>query len=525
MVDNNKNKGEFDEGFDDDFADTNFDDISFEDASFDEAADDADYESDDFESEEWGEGEEDSKAAKKPKKQKSSGGGLSFNTIVIIGAVVLGGGVLAFNVMRETNKAQSAKPSAFQSILSLSGVMDGMLSADKEEATPEQTPQSTDQGFLNDPNMPIPATPQDATPPQPAPIAPADGAVAGIEPLTPMPVPPSDPSIEAPRGPDDLPATENTLPTDTTPSEASAVTPVAEAPVAEVPAVDTPATPESATSAEDILKQAMANREQKQQEDNTDAVPSTSEALKEKLEEKVADAKEKTEEVVADVKEDVKDIVTPDPISVAEEVTPEPEPIAPVAETPATPAQPVANNEEVAALSAKLDTLLKRMDQIENDLDTVRDAKGTDTKALEKTVASLKSDLAAIKDRPAPAIRESSPDDVAEVEEAPKPVAVKKKTSKPVVAEDEAYSPSAPASTVPVAKPTPAPAPAKAQTSSGRWELRAAQPGRAWVSKPGERDMQAVAVGENLAGIGRITGITYQNGRWTVSGTQGSIQQ
>jgi hypothetical protein len=37
--------------------------------------------------------------------------------------------------------------------------------------------------------------------------------------------------------------------------------------------------------------------------------------------------------------------------------------------------------------------------------------------------------------------------------------------------------------------------------------------------------MQAVSVGETLAGIGRITAITSQNGRWAVIGTQGTIQQ
>jgi intracellular multiplication protein IcmG len=55
--------------------------------------------------------------------------------------------------------------------------------------------------------------------------------------------------------------------------------------------------------------------------------------------------------------------------------------------------------------------------------------------------------------------------------------------------------------------------------------LRAAQPGRAWVSRPGERDMQSVEVGQSLTGIGRVTAILYQNGRWTVQGTSGQINQ
>ena len=78
------------------------------------------------------------------------------------------------------------------------------------------------------------------------------------------------------------------------------------------------------------------------------------------------------------------------------------------------------------------------------------------------------------------------------------------------------------------AKPKPAKVSAKkpaATASSGRWELRAAQPGRAWVSRPGERDMQSVEVGQSLTGIGRVTAILYQNGRWTVQGTSGQINQ
>ena len=86
-------------------------------------------------------------------------------------------------------------------------------------------------------------------------------------------------------------------------------------------------------------------------------------------------------------------------------------------------------------------------------------SKGADTAELERTVASLKEELAEIKARPVAATAETAD------EPAPKPVK-KKRTPKPAP-EDEAYTPSAPA---PVAAPAvpeavspvpPAPAPAK----------------------------------------------------------------
>jgi len=62
-------------------------------------------------------------------------------------------------------------------------------------------------------------------------------------------------------------------------------------------------------------------------------------------------------------------------------------------------------------------------------------------------------------------------------------------------------------------------------TSKVTWQLRAAQPGKAWVSKTGQRDMQPVIVGDKLASIGRINSIEYLNNKWIVSGQYGKIVQ
>jgi intracellular multiplication protein IcmG len=58
-----------------------------------------------------------------------------------------------------------------------------------------------------------------------------------------------------------------------------------------------------------------------------------------------------------------------------------------------------------------------------------------------------------------------------------------------------------------------------------KWELRAAQPGRAWVAKAGSEEMQMVDIGDNLAGVGTITSISYENGTWIIQGSQGKIAQ
>ncbi|QQG36451.1 MAG: hypothetical protein HYS17_01270 [Micavibrio aeruginosavorus] len=73
-----------------------------------------------------------------------------------------------------------------------------------------------------------------------------------------------------------------------------------------------------------------------------------------------------------------------------------------------------------------------------------------------------------------------------------------------------------------------APKPARAgsrssEASSDSWVLRSAQPGVAMVSSKKTGDMKTVRVGDLLPGIGRITSIDKQGGRWVVLGTQGSL--
>lgn len=63
------------------------------------------------------------------------------------------------------------------------------------------------------------------------------------------------------------------------------------------------------------------------------------------------------------------------------------------------------------------------------------------------------------------------------------------------------------------------------RSSRTMWDLRAVQPGKAWVSRKGTRNIQPVVIGDTLEGIGRITEISQKNGRWYVQGTKGKIRQ
>lgn len=63
------------------------------------------------------------------------------------------------------------------------------------------------------------------------------------------------------------------------------------------------------------------------------------------------------------------------------------------------------------------------------------------------------------------------------------------------------------------------------KSSSPRWEIRAIQPGVAWVAPPGGDDMQTVEVGDTLPGLGTIRSISVVDGIWVIDGTKGRLQQ
>jgi len=173
------------------------------------------------------------------------------------------------------------------------------------------------------------------------------------------------------------------------------------------------------------------------------------------------------------------------PAPEAAPVVPTPSP-APVAAT-AAPVEDAAAKAQVAALEKKLAETQKSLEASEKALKKANDDLARKSEDLAKAQADLKSAQAAAKTATKSA-----------------PVA----DSKPAASAPKA-----------VAKPV-------APVRKIEWVLRSAKPGMAWVSEKGSSEMRTVAVGDTLAGIGKVTAITTDaQGRWIVNGTRGSINQ
>lgn len=447
-----------------------------------EAFDEAEYAQDDMADDEFADDDwQDDNAAAGSYQEPREKKGLSFNTIVIIGAVVVGGGVMMMTVMNKSAEQAAGNQGMFQSFLNITGVMDGMLFGEKD-ATQTPTEQTGNQdGFLNNPD----SLAANGNPPQPVPMSPLEDEGPDLnQPLTPLP---DDMYAGVPRGPEDGASTQDTAEL----AENDAAAPSQQPPM----------------SAQDILEKAMANREKK------------NEPASEKIEEeKVAQAPAAPVEEVVPAPEPVP-TPAPTPVPVPAPVVP-----APVATTPImSPAQEKAltdNTKAMETLSESMNKVVSRIDRMEGELTNVRESQQASYQKLEATVETLKKEVTALKERPATVAPAPAPkkEDAPAEKKAEIRVPVQK-TPEPVAKKP------APATTQTPAKPKVAQQPKAVTSSSARWELRAAQPGRAWISRAGAKDMQGVQVGQTVDGIGRITAITYQNGRWTVSGTGGSIHQ
>jgi len=537
MADDTKNNDnpEFDEEFDDIEFDTT-DDI--DDGSYDELSDpesdiDFDVENDDLGEEEWA--EEEPLAAptkadkKKAKKEKRYDDGLrkplmSFNTMVILGAFLVGASVLAYTVMSKTAEQNAGKKSVFRSMLNIGAVMDGgvfgdskkddSIGADNAPAADTTAAAPTgEQGFLDNPDTlknQVPAvTEAEGTPPQPSPIASPETTPVAGEPLTPMPngadanktetvpaVPIDAKEQQTPRTPDEY-IDAGTAPV--TPDQTAVST-------------DTKEDGAAKQSAADLLKEAMANHqkkaEQKEGGDKADAA--------------------KEEPVIADATPPAPQVKPADkapPVPVTNEVDnasakPQPAPAASgpspedVAKLKAAQTAADAANQKASDLQKQVDSLTSQVDALKGQLTSAKSNSSTQMQDLQQKVQDLQSDLKQAKADAAAKLAAVTDSSSAE----PKPAPAPKKKAAPKKTKTAAAKPRAEQAW---GGPSVYPAP----SSAAQWELRAAQPGRAWVSKPGARDMQGVTVGQTLPGIGTITAINYQNGRWTVQGTQGQILQ
>lgn len=58
-----------------------------------------------------------------------------------------------------------------------------------------------------------------------------------------------------------------------------------------------------------------------------------------------------------------------------------------------------------------------------------------------------------------------------------------------------------------------------------QWELRSAQPGKAYIAIKNSNNVLVVSTGDTIQGIGRIQSVSIEDGLWVVRGTQGIIKQ
>lgn len=177
---------------------------------------------------------------------------------------------------------------------------------------------------------------------------------------------------------------------------------------------------------------------------------------------------------------------------------------------PVSPASPTVVDTTVKAdvsaeMIAKMDQILARLGQLESDVALLKNGNETDVSA---ELSSLQNSLKALEQK---------------VETAP----IRQKAEKASEADPAGTMPKPQilGSTTVSDSVSTATAPKVVKKAPVQWVLKGAQPGRAMVSQPGESDMRSVAIGDSLPGIGKITAISYENGRWQVIGTQGTIHQ
>jgi intracellular multiplication protein IcmG len=202
-----------------------------------------------------------------------------------------------------------------------------------------------------------------------------------------------------------------------------------------------------------------------------------------------------------------------------------------------------ANTQAMEKISATLAQISSRVEKIDSDVSGVVKRQEEDIQSVRQSIDALRQDVTDLKNRPEPAAapdsgRTSTGATDGSKSQAPKkakaidratdpaspPTVAKAEPAKKAKADKPKTRPAPPAQSSPAALPA-AKAKTEAPMPTARWELRAAQPGRAWISRAGQRDMQSVQVGQTIAGLGRVTTISYQNGRWSVVGTTGRVDQ
>ncbi|MEM9469339.1 MAG: hypothetical protein AAF988_04185 [Pseudomonadota bacterium] len=144
------------------------------------------------------------------------------------------------------------------------------------------------------------------------------------------------------------------------------------------------------------------------------------------------------------------------------------------------------NNEALDAIGDKLDVFVSRFHELESSILTLETKLSEQNTAMENKISSLQTKISK----------------------------AEKQIQNAKIARSQPSSQSKPQ-----AKTT------KKQAPRIIWELKAAQPGKAWIAQKGSNEIKAVQVGDNLAGLGRVQSIENQAGQWVVRGSTQTIRQ
>ncbi len=432
---------EYDDALDESFE---FDDDDYDDVDLDSELGDFEDDYDDVDYEEEGQIDQEAVDNFQPKKSK-----ISFNTIVIAGAIVVGIFVVMSQMQPEPPEyGDKVEKSKFTTALKLEGHNKGPGAIEKEDIESLEVPSEgkpeakQEQGFLFDAEVAdVSKEVVDDAPPMPSPIVSETNEVDEVSDVN------NDTNID-----DALVKSVE--------SEETEVKEVPRSPFGEN---------NGEQKIEDLEETAVVNEDK----------------VFEALEEAKLDQEVVVESVPVMVPE------KPDTAIVVEDLQ------GKIEDVPDKVIEPEVVSESIqsTSLNEKLDRIIQRLDDMElkiNDLQTA---------SIEKTENTI--------------VNIDVPKQSAPKKTADKKADVEKESAIEAPQNEEIAQPKAA-----VAKKITKKAPARVT-----WELRAAQPGKAWVSKKGQRDMRPVVVGDKLSGIGRIQNILYSNGKWTVQGASGKITQ
>lgn len=181
-----------------------------------------------------------------------------------------------------------------------------------------------------------------------------------------------------------------------------------------------------------------------------------------------------------------------------------------VAATPAiAPMQPTAvevSSEEVKVLKAQLEAALKRIDDLEKrskrPVVSPSSAPSEDVNALRVALDNLQSKVEGLSAKKASLLEKKESETVSESSrtEETKPTQISSPIKKVEMRGDKAKK-------------------------TVVWDLKGAMPGQAMIALHGETELKTVRVGDEVAGIGRVTVIENSGRGWIVQGTTGQIRQ